>query len=106
MAAHYASARVAVVPLRFGAGVKNKVIEAMAFGTPLVTTEIGAQGIAKLDEIIPVTSDAQKFSEYVNALLKNDIEWKTVSKNGVSFVETKYSFNAMTNTLNSAFFDS
>jgi glycosyltransferase involved in cell wall biosynthesis len=106
LAAHYASARVAVVPLRFGAGVKNKVIEAMAFGTPLVTTEIGAQGIAKLDEIIPVTSDAQKFSEYVNALLKNDIEWKKVSKNGVSFVETKYSFNAMTNTLNNAFFDS
>ena len=106
LAAHYASARVAVVPLRFGAGVKNKVIEAMAFGTPLVTTEIGAQGITKLDEIIPVTSNAQNFSEYVNTLLKNDIEWAKVSKSGVSFVETKYSLSAMTNTLSYAFFES
>lgn len=106
LAAHYASARVAVVPLRFGAGVKNKVIEAMAFGTPLVTTEIGAQGIEKLGEIIPVTSDAKEFSEYVIALLENDIEWKKVSTNGVSFVEAKYSFGAMTNTLSYAFFDS
>ncbi|UWX04295.1 glycosyltransferase [Pseudoxanthomonas sp. NC8] len=45
LARHYAEARVAVVPLRYGAGVKGKVVEAMQSGVPLVTTRVGAQGL-------------------------------------------------------------
>ncbi|WP_186230946.1 glycosyltransferase family 4 protein, partial [Burkholderia gladioli] len=48
----YGSARVAVVPLRFGAGVKNKVVEALNFGAPLVTTPVGLQGLPELDRIV------------------------------------------------------
>ena len=39
----YDRARVVVAPLRFGAGVKGKVVEAMRLGVPVVTTEVGAQ---------------------------------------------------------------
>ena len=45
LAAAYARARVAVVPLRCGAGVKLKVVEALRDGVPLVTTPVGAQGL-------------------------------------------------------------
>ena len=41
----YGRAACAVVPLRFGAGVKGKVLEAIRYGVPLVTTSIGAEGI-------------------------------------------------------------
>ena len=45
LAAAYDRARVAVVPLRCGAGVKLKVVEALRAGMPLVTTPVGAQGL-------------------------------------------------------------
>ena len=45
LAALYAAADLAIAPLRFGAGVKGKVIEAMAKGVPVATTSVGAQGI-------------------------------------------------------------
>jgi O-antigen biosynthesis protein len=99
---YYLNARVAVVPLRYGAGIKNKVIEAMAYGTPLVTTEIGAQGLSELDKLIPVTSDASLFSEYVCRLLKDDSEWRKVSGNGAAFVLNRFSEEAMENMLSQA----
>ena len=45
LVALYEESDIAVVPLRYGAGVKGKIIEAMARGLPIVTTDIGAQGI-------------------------------------------------------------
>lgn len=41
----YRTCRIVVVPLRYGAGVKGKVIEALYNGAPVVTTSIGAEGI-------------------------------------------------------------
>ena len=70
--AYYLGARVAVVPLRYGAGIKNKVIEAMAYGTPLVTTGVGAQGLNGLATVTPVTSDTQEFATHVCELINDD----------------------------------
>lgn len=41
----FQSARVCLAPIRFGAGLKGKLLEAMHFGTPNVTTSVGAEGI-------------------------------------------------------------
>ncbi len=57
--AYYRQATVAVVPLRFGAGVKLKVLEAMVRGIPVVTTSIGAQGLPGAAELICVADDVQ-----------------------------------------------
>jgi GT2 family glycosyltransferase/SAM-dependent methyltransferase len=46
----FETARVFVAPLRYGAGVKGKLYTAMAFGTPIVTTTIGAEGIGLIPE--------------------------------------------------------
>ena len=54
MALYYGSSRVAVAPLRFGAGVKGKVVEALREGLPLVTTPTGIQGLPELNHIVPV----------------------------------------------------
>jgi glycosyltransferase involved in cell wall biosynthesis len=45
LAEYYRHCRMVIAPLRFGAGVKGKVIEAMSFGSPVITTEYGSQGI-------------------------------------------------------------
>ena len=44
----YDRARVAVVPLRYGAGVMTKAIEALRFGVPMVTTTVGASGLDRM----------------------------------------------------------
>lgn len=100
--AHYMSARVAVVPLRYGAGIKNKVIEAMAYGAPLVTTEVGAQGLLGLAEVTPVTSRAEQFSAYVCEIINDDEKWRTLSKKGALFVEQHFSEATMRNMLHRA----
>lgn len=103
LAEHYAGARVAVVPLRFGAGVKNKVVEAMAYGVPLVTTDVGAQGLQSLAELIPVTTDPKLFADHVLKIMHSDEYWKQLSAAGNSYVANHYSYASMERTLKAAF---
>ncbi|WP_042262224.1 methyltransferase domain-containing protein [Paraburkholderia heleia] len=91
----YELARVAVVPLRFGAGVKNKVVEAMNFGTPLVTTPVGVQGLAGLEDILPVTDDPAVFASSVIELVRNDANWFRVAEAGRAYVAANFSSAAI-----------
>jgi len=91
----YEFARVAVVPLRFGAGVKNKVVEALNFGTPLVTTPVGVQGLAGLDDILPVTDDPAAFAANVIELVRNDESWCRVAAAGRAYVAANFSSAAI-----------
>ena len=68
----YSSARIAVVPLRYGAGVKGKVIEAMASGTTVLTTPIGAEGLPeKAENYLSIANNEQEFANSAITLLKN-----------------------------------
>jgi len=61
----YAECAVAIAPLRFGGGVKGKVIEAMSKGVPLVTTSTGVQGISDAGKLIAIADDAEAFAHEV-----------------------------------------
>lgn len=61
----YDEADLAVAPLRFGAGVKGKVIEAMARGVPVVTTEFGAQGIDNAADLLFLGSAPEELAHQV-----------------------------------------
>jgi glycosyltransferase involved in cell wall biosynthesis len=90
LAQRYAAARVIVAPLRYGGGVKGKVIEAMHFGVPCVTTSVGAQGLAQTDEFLAADDDASAFASHVIALLDDDVLWCRVSSAGQGFVESHF----------------
>lgn len=75
LTARYEGARVAACPLRYGAGVKLKVLEAMHHGVPLVTTPTGAQGIPGLADVCAVHDEADAFAASVVALLRDDALW-------------------------------
>ncbi len=96
---YYMNARVAVVPLRYGAGIKNKVVEAMAYGVPLVTTQVGAQGLVELEKIIPVTDDEAQFATAIVEILRDDTRWLSASRQGAEFVGVHFSAEAMINHL-------
>lgn len=98
----YNTSRVSVAPLRFGAGVKGKVVEALSQGLPLVTTPVGAQGIAGLEAIVPVHDDLAATVEALLQLLTDDAAWIAQSARQVSFAQQFYSREAMGRSVLSA----
>ena len=99
---HYYSARVAVVPLRYGAGVKLKVVEALREGLPLVTTLIGAQGIAGLRDIASVHDDEQGMADAICRLLTDDVLWQQRSAAQIEYAASHYSEQAFRASLTAA----
>ena len=71
--------RVVLFPERFGAGIKTKLAESMACGTPFVTSTIGAQGLhlGDLAKFL-VADDPQRFVSLTTALLEDDVVWQYV----------------------------
>ncbi|MDO4269118.1 MAG: DnaB-like helicase C-terminal domain-containing protein [Eubacteriales bacterium] len=60
--------RLVVVPLRYGAGVKGKVVEAIYNGSVIVTTSIGAEGIPQAERVMKVADEPEAFAEQVVSL--------------------------------------
>ena len=61
----YGTCRLAVVPLRVGAGVKGKIIEAAYYQMPVVTTDIGAEGISQEERALVVENDPKKMVDTI-----------------------------------------
>ena len=74
----YKQVRLAVVPLRFGAGVKGKVVEALQQGLPVVTTSIGAEGLPEPDSVMHIADSVESFAEMVVEVVRYDSD--TVAK--------------------------
>ncbi len=64
----YAGCRMVVVPLRYGAGVKGKVVEAIYNGAPIITTAVGAEGIPAAESVMEIADDPAVFAEKAAAL--------------------------------------
>ncbi|CAN5443719.1 hypothetical protein BH10PSE18_BH10PSE18_14610 [soil metagenome] len=91
----YRSAGVAVVPLRFGAGVKGKVIEALHHGLPLVTTSVGVQGLEALDAVVPVHDGPQEIADEIVRIMADTAHWKALSNAGQEYVSSRFSQQAV-----------
>ncbi|NHN84925.1 glycosyltransferase [Acetobacter musti] len=87
----YAAARVAAVPLRFGAGVKNKVLEALHHGLPLVTTPTGAEGVTGIGAVCTVTDTAEDFAAGLISLIRDDALWRQRSDQGRRLIRAEFS---------------
>jgi glycosyltransferase involved in cell wall biosynthesis len=97
--AFYGSARVAIVPLRMGAGMKGKVIEALQYGVPLVTTPVGAQGLDGLESVVTVSNDEAVLAREVSTLLQDDEAWLRTSHEQRRYMEGRFSLDAMLQAL-------
>jgi len=84
-------AKIMLAPLRFGAGIKGKLIEAMEYGTPSVTTSIGAEGM-HLDGLWNgfIADDSLQFAQYAIDLYKNENLWHNAQKNGAQLLEDRF----------------
>lgn len=87
----YARARVAVVPLHFGAGVKLKVVEALQHGLPLVTTPVGAQGLPGIGRVAAIENEARGFADAVCRLLLDDAVWEQRCSAQIAYAANHFS---------------
>ena len=85
------SARILLVPLRFGAGLKGKLLEAMIVGTPSVTTNIGCEGISNNNYWNGfITDDFDDFISKAVELYKDENLWINLQKNGFEIIDKQF----------------
>lgn len=84
-------ARVLLAPLRYGAGIKGKLVDAMQYGTPSVTTLIGAESMHEnLAWNGCIEDDPKQFARAAVELHQNRKKWLEAQKNGIAIVNTVY----------------
>jgi glycosyltransferase involved in cell wall biosynthesis len=87
-----ADAKILLAPLRFGAGLKGKLVEAMQCGTPTVTTSIGAEGMADASEDWggKIADEPEEFAAAARDLYCDEQSWIDAQEKGFSILENKF----------------
>ena len=89
-------ARVCLAPLRFGAGLKGKLLDAMLYGTPGVTTSIGAEGMYGDLPMPGVIADTpESFAELSVAIYSDKIKWQQNAQRGIEIIKARYNGKAI-----------
>jgi len=88
------SARVLLAPIRFGAGIKGKLLEGMQYGTPSVTTLIGAEAMC---DNLPWNGFVEnEYSDFISKavlLFSNQEVWEQAVQNGYEIIQQKFMFS-------------
>lgn len=85
------SKAVMVVPLFSGSGMRIKIIEGMALGKPIVTTDIGTEGIpTENGKNILIANDANRFTDAINQLINDRALSDRIGKSAIGFIQEKY----------------
>ncbi len=96
----YASSRVMVAPLRYGAGMKGKVTQSLAAGLPVVTTSIGAEGLDVVDgRDMLIGEDPHALAERIVRLVRDDELWLALSQAGLEVAERAFAPAVMRRSL-------
>ncbi|TDP03672.1 glycosyltransferase family 4 protein [Flavobacterium sp. 245] len=94
------NARVVLAPIRFGAGLKGKLLEAMQCGTPSVTSSIGSEAM-HLD--LPwngfIEDNPEEFAKKAISLYRDESLWKESQKNGIAIIAACYQKSSYSNEL-------
>ena len=100
------SVKLSVAPLRFGAGVKGKINQSMAFGVPVVATSLAVEGTDLRDrEEILVADQPEDFARAVIELYESEQLWNRISENGLKKTRALYSTDAARTKLEFLFSD-
>lgn len=90
---YLARAAAFVCPLRLGAGIKNKILEALAIGCPVVATPISVDGIAVRDGDSALIAEGQALVDAIMRLLNDAILQQRLADNGRALIEAQYSWS-------------
>ncbi|PYS43907.1 MAG: glycosyl transferase family 2 [Acidobacteria bacterium] len=88
----FESVRLSVAPLRFGAGVKGKINQSMAWGVPVVATSVAVEGMElTFGEDVLVADEPEEFARALVTLYESPELWNRLSRNGIEKTRLLYS---------------
>lgn len=95
LAEYYGKCRVTVAPLRFGAGLKGKIVESLSYGVPVVTTSIGIEGTGLADgQEVYVADNPSEMARKIADAYTSENTWSRLSRNGRARMEATWSHEA------------
>jgi glycosyltransferase involved in cell wall biosynthesis len=95
VAPYFSRCKLSIAPLRYGAGVKGKVLLSMSYGVPVVASSVAAEGIPVVaGRDILIGDNPDSFSDKVAELYHDESLWRKLSENGLTIVTEHFSFLA------------
>jgi glycosyltransferase involved in cell wall biosynthesis len=96
----FIQSRICLAPLRFGAGQKGKLLDSMVYGTPSVTTTIGAEGMLNTSNWNGfIENEKEAFALKAVQLYQDQVLWNKAQKNGYVLLQKNYDKKAYESTL-------
>jgi polysaccharide biosynthesis protein PslH len=95
---YYRDALAAIVPLRTGGGTRLKILEAMAAGVPVISTTLGAEGLAVTPDktiLIAEPDDPEIWLRHLSHLIKSESNRQTLAAAALDVVRTQYDWNIL-----------
>ncbi len=90
----YDTTRMVVVPLRYGAGVKGKVVEALYHGAAVLTTSVGAEGIPEAESVMEIADRPEEFAEIAVRCYGDADRCRLMSEKAQDYIRKFYSVDA------------
>lgn len=94
LSALYQNCRIVVVPLRYGAGVKGKVVEAIYNAAPIVTTSVGSEGIPGVEDVLVVRDEPAEFASAVTELYSDTQRLRELGRKTQDYIKNHFSVDA------------
>ena len=101
---YYRSSRVCIIPLRYGAGVKGKTLEALYHRIPIVSTSVGLEGLEGIGEYVAPADDAQSFAERVTEYYTDPQKAAVIADHYHEYLKEHNSFEAVEKVFRSVFY--
>jgi GT2 family glycosyltransferase len=89
----YDSVRIVVLPLRYGAGVKGKTVEAMYYQVPIVTTSFGIEGLERIMDILEPKDTAEDFAKAITTLYDDVKNLNQISQEYFNYTSNHFTAN-------------
>ncbi|WP_176494470.1 glycosyltransferase [Cobetia sp. 5-25-4-2] len=87
-------AKYAVCPMRIGAGVQNKILEYMSLGIPVITSDVGLEGIScEVNKDVLIANTEEEYLNIVNSYSESEL--RDLSMSARCFVENEHSWDAV-----------
>lgn len=97
----YVQGKIFIAPMMIGTGLQNKLLEAMALGTPCITSNLANNALnARENESILVAHSTEQYLTHIDALLSNDELYEKLSKSAKTFVKENFSWEKSCSDLN------
>ncbi len=92
--------RVSIAPLRYGAGVKGKIVSSLSYGVPCVASSVAAEGMGlSHEQNVMIADDTTTFAEAIVKLYTDELLWQRLSDGGLKIIEEEYSLETGKNRI-------